>query len=73
MLFLIGWDKDEKIYGCTIHIDIIGEKIWIQYDGTDIGIAEVLHDKGISKEDIVLGFHHPSERKYTDYAKIESL
>ena len=34
----------------------IDNKIWIQHDGTEIGIAKELVALGISKQDIVLGF-----------------
>ncbi|MBM3238207.1 XisI protein [Candidatus Poribacteria bacterium] len=30
----IGWYKDTRIYGCVIHIDIRGDKVWIHHDGT---------------------------------------
>ncbi|MGF1514289.1 MAG: element excision factor XisI family protein [Elainellaceae cyanobacterium] len=30
----VGWSNDRRIYGCILHIDIIGDKIWIQHDGT---------------------------------------
>lgn len=64
----IGWHKDTRIHGCVIHIDIRGDKIWIQHDGTESGIASELVEAGIPKDKIVLGFHAPDVRKYTEYA-----
>lgn len=64
----VGWDGNERIRGCLIHIDLKNEKIWIQHDGTEIGIANELVALGVPKEDIVLAFHAPSRRKYTEYA-----
>src|SRR5262249_54528880 len=29
----IGWDGERRVHGAIIHIDIIGNKVWIQYDG----------------------------------------
>ncbi|MCC5643739.1 XisI protein [Nostoc sp. CHAB 5824] len=49
-------------------IDIINDKVWIQYDGTSLPVAEALLEAGILREDIVLGFHPPELRQYTDFA-----
>jgi hypothetical protein len=43
-------------------------KIWIQHDGTEIGIAKELVALGISKQDIVLGFQPLYKRPHTEYA-----
>jgi hypothetical protein len=56
------------VHGCLLHIDIIDDKIWIQQDGTEEGIALELLDAGIPYERIVLGFRHPDIRPYTDFA-----
>jgi muramidase (phage lysozyme) len=64
----IGWDKYRRIYGCTMHLDIKDGKIWIQHNMTDIDIAEELVNLGVAKQDIVLGFHSPFMRQFTDYA-----
>jgi len=63
-----GWDDTERHYGCIIHLDIKNNKIWVQYDGTEIGVANELVKLGIPKEDIVLAYHPPYKRKYTGYA-----
>lgn len=64
----MGWDGNRRLYGCTIHIDIKNGKIWIQHNMTEIDLAEELVRLGVSKEDIVLGFHSPFMRQFTDYA-----
>jgi len=64
----VGWNKDKRIYGCVIHLDIKNGKIWLQYNGTEIDIAEELVDLGVPRTDIVLGFQAPYRRKFTDYA-----
>ena len=64
----VGWDKDRRVHGCLVHIDLIDGKIWIQRDGTEDGIAADLERAGIPKEDIVLGFRPPELRPYTGYA-----
>jgi hypothetical protein len=64
----VGWNKDRRIRGCVLHIDIKDGKIWIQHDGTEIGVANELTELGVPKEDIVLAFHPPYKRKYTGFA-----
>lgn len=64
----IGWKEQKRIYGVIIHIDIKDNKIWIQRDGTEIGIANQLIADGVPKQDIVLGFHAPYKRNFTDFA-----
>ncbi len=63
-----GWQNRQSVYGCVLHLDIKNDKIWIQHDGTEIGIANELVELGVPKEDIVLGFHEPLVRKYTGFA-----
>ena len=62
-----GWDGDEYVHGAVIHIDLLGQKIWVQYDGTEEGVATDLVDAGVPKEDIVLGFRPPELRPYTEF------
>jgi hypothetical protein len=63
-----GWRDLERTYGVSIHIDIKDERIWIQRNATDLLIAEMLVERGIRKEDIVLAFHPPYKRPYTGFA-----
>lgn len=63
-----GWSNQRRIYGYVLHLDIINGKIWIQHDGTEGGVANELIDRGVSKQDIVLAFHSPFKRKFTDFA-----
>lgn len=67
-LVTVGWNKQQRIHGCIVHIDIKGDKIWIQHDGTEIGLANELVELGVPKEDIVLAFHAPYKRQYTGFA-----
>jgi hypothetical protein len=47
---------------------LINGKIWIQYDGKEEGVAAELLEAGVPKTHIVLGFRHPSKRKYSGLA-----
>lgn len=67
-LVTLGWQKHRRIYGCILHIDIKDSKIWIQHNGTERLVAEELVASGIPKEHIVLGFHSPFTRQFTDFA-----
>ncbi|MBC1238880.1 element excision factor XisI family protein [Nostoc sp. 2RC] len=40
----------------------------MQTDGTKIGIANELIAAGVSKEDVVLGFHALYKGEFTDFA-----
>ncbi|BAY13995.1 XisI protein [Calothrix sp. NIES-2098] len=64
----VGWDGVRRVHGCTVHLDIIGEKVWIQYDGCSQPLAQALIDAGVPKEDIVLAFHPEELRQYTGFA-----
>ncbi|MBW4526356.1 MAG: XisI protein [Phormidium tanganyikae FI6-MK23] len=59
LLMNIGWEPNRYNHGCLIHIDLIGNKLWVQRDGTEEGIAMDLEAAGIPKERIVLGFKPP--------------
>jgi hypothetical protein len=68
MLLDSGWYGDEYIHHMPIHLDIINDKIWIQYDDTEEGIATDLLAAGVPPQDIVLGFRRPELRQYTEFA-----
>jgi hypothetical protein len=52
----------------VLHVDIIDGKIWVQHDRTEDAIAEQLVAKGVPKQDIVLVYHAPHVRQYTEFA-----
>jgi hypothetical protein len=64
----VGWDGVRRVHGSVVHIDIIGDKVWIQYDGTTRPVADELIAEGIPREDIVLGFHPADVRPLTNFA-----
>jgi hypothetical protein len=68
LLLDIGWQKSHRVHNCIFHFDIKDNKIWLQENNTDLEIDEDLAEMGISSDEIVVGFHHPSMRKYSDYA-----
>ena len=67
-LLNLGWKEQKRIYGVIVHIDLKDNKIWIQRDGTEVGIANELVAAGVPHHDIVLGFQAPYKRKLTEFA-----
>lgn len=62
-----GWQKKQRNYGCIMHLDIKNGKIWIQHDGTEVGVANELAELGVPKDDIVLAYHPPYKRPYSGF------
>jgi hypothetical protein len=64
----VGWQNERRVYGCILHLDIKDGKVWLQHNGTENDIAAELVEMGIPKTDIVVGFHSPFKRQFTEYA-----
>jgi len=64
----VGWQNERRVYGCILHLDIKDGKIWLQHNGTENDIAAELVEMGVVKSDIVIGFHSPFKRQFTEYA-----
>lgn len=65
LLMLVGWDGIRRVHGCLVHVDLIGETIWVQRDGTERGIARDLIEAGVPRDQIVLAFRSPGVREQT--------
>ena len=68
LLLLMGWQQDERIKSVMIHIRLKNGKIWIEEDWTEDGVVTDLLRKEIAPEEIVLAFHPPHLRQYTEFA-----
>lgn len=68
LLMDIGWDRTGRVHSIAFHLCVRADKIWIEWDGTEYGIAQELVDAGIPKEDIVLAFYRPENRVHTEFA-----
>lgn len=66
-LVVVGWQQQQRVYSCIVHVDIKDGQIWIQHDSTESGIANDFVAHGVPKEDIVLAFHAPYKRPYTGF------
>ncbi|MBX9580902.1 MAG: XisI protein [Gemmataceae bacterium] len=69
-LFRVGWreERPKRVLLPVFFARIKDGKVWIEEDDTDPALAELLLDAGVRREDIVLGFLHPDERRYSDFA-----
>jgi hypothetical protein len=68
LLHTIGWADRKHVWNTILYVRIRDNKFWIEIDWTEEGIATGLLAAGVPKEDIVLAFHHPSVRPYTEFA-----
>jgi hypothetical protein len=48
----------------------IGSKIYIEWDGLKLGVTVNLLEKGVAKEDIIIGFIRPEQQKLIDFSYI---
>lgn len=72
-LLHVGWRNNKRSFGCILHLDIKQNKIWIQHDGTETGIANQLVELGVPKQDIILAFHEPEVRQFTEFGSDEAI
>jgi hypothetical protein len=63
-----GWQGYRRIHGILIHCSLRDGKVYVEHDGTSAGVADMLLERGVPYSDMVIGFHHPSERHYTPFA-----
>ena len=68
-LMRVGWEGNSKrVYHCYIHASIRNNKIWVEQDFTEPGLALQLLERGVPSDDIVLAFQEPLNRPYTGFA-----
>jgi hypothetical protein len=70
LLLKMGWDQDSRIKRNVIHLRLKDQKIWIEEDWTEDGVATDLLQAGVPREDIVLAFHPPRLRQFTEFAAV---
>ena len=64
----LGWQGKKRVKGINIHLRIKNEKIWVEEDWTEDGVATELINAGVPHHDIVLAFYPPEERNITEFA-----
>jgi hypothetical protein len=68
MMFRVGWREHNRVHTPFLYIRFKNHQIWIEEDWTEEGIATDLLHANVPREDIVLAFHHPHKRAYTEFA-----
>ncbi len=68
MLAPVGWSPQGRVRGATLYVRIRNGKFYIEEDWTEEGITSHLLAAGVPKTDIVLAFHAPEMRPYTEFA-----
>lgn len=63
LLYTSGWVDGHRDYGCFFHMHITEEgKGYLEHDGTDLVLADLLVEQGVEQSDIVLVWHAPHLR-----------
>ena len=73
LLIKTGWANKLFVHTISFHIEIKEGKVWIYENKTDIDLAKILTERGISKEDIVLGYLSPALRQLSEYGQSEMV
>ena len=70
LLLRMGWDGDRRVNRNVIHVRLRDRKIWIEEDWTEQGVATDFLAAGVERGEIVLAFHPPHLREYTEFAAV---
>lgn len=68
MLLKVGWTDNRRTRHIILYVALKNDKIWIEEDWTEEGIATYFIEQGVPHEDIVLGFQPPEMRPHTKFA-----
>ncbi len=63
-----GWTKQGRVDSINVFVRLQEGKIHIEEDWTEEGIGTILLEKGVPPKDIVVEFHPPKMRQYTEFA-----
>ena len=66
--FGFGWTKQGRIRAMRVFTRLHEGKIHIEEDWTEEGIGTILLARGVPPKDIVIEFHPPEMRQYTEFA-----
>jgi XisI protein len=70
LLLKMGWHQNNRIKRNVLHLRLKDQKIWIEEDWTEDGVATDLLQAGVPREDIVLAFHPPNLRQHSEFAAV---
>ena len=61
-VLLSGWTGMKRSFNIVAQLDIVGRAVWVQQDNTELELANRLIERGIARDQIVLGFQAPYKR-----------
>ena len=69
LLLWVGWNHDEtkREYLVLFHLDLIDGKVWLQQNQTELLVDQVLVERGVLPQDIVLGLLPTFSRQHSGY------
>jgi XisI protein len=78
LLMRLGWEHDSRsgrlrqrrVNRAVIHVRLRDDKIWIEEDWTEEGVATDFLAAGVPHDAIVLSFHPPHLRQHTEFAAV---
>ena len=68
LLLRLGWTAEGRLFVPALYARLQNGKIWIENDWTEESLATRLLERGIPPDDVVLAFHPPEMRQYTEFA-----
>ena len=69
LYFGVGWENNGQnwFYATFVHVDVRPNgQVWLQHDGTDLKVGATLLERGILRNDMVIGFQPPFARVETE-------
>lgn len=70
LLLKTGWSGNRRVRATTLHVRIRNQRICIEEDMTEDGIAATLLREGVSQSEIVLAFQPLHLRERTEIATV---
>ncbi|MEM7536364.1 MAG: element excision factor XisI family protein [Chloroflexota bacterium] len=64
----VGWTGERRTNLTAVLMRIVNGQIWVESDNTMYRFVDELLAHGIKHDEIVIGFHTPRMRQYTDFA-----
>jgi hypothetical protein len=62
LLLCYGWRGQERVYWVVLHLEILGGKVWVQRNQTEVDVEAELMALGVDAEDLVRGLVPPDYR-----------
>jgi hypothetical protein len=63
-----GWEGMQRIFAVLVHLELRQNLIWVECNNVEPSVVDVLLEKGVPKEQIVLGFQAPYKRATSGFA-----